>query len=362
MIGERIRLVREYLTLTQQQLAAAANVSQSAISQVERGGSIKDETLRSISETTGYTVEFFQRGSLPDLPELSLRFRKRASSLRKDDKRLRAHFRQAIELATRVEERAELPTVRLIPHYEEVTDSEIEDLALATRQRLGIGLADPIPNLTTAVERNGVIVFGASGTRRDHDAASTWPRFPVGRPVVCYTRGWPGDRQRLSTAHEIGHLILHQARLVEPKQAEAEAYRFGAALLLPREPAHEDIQPPVLLHRLAWTKAKWGISIGALIRRALNLGIIDKYRYKSLNTQLSARGWRTTEPVEVPAEQPILLAKALRVVYGTDRPTAIAARTGLAPIAIRDLIGLTGKSEAGNHTHETRGGITSINR
>ena len=40
----------------------------------------------------------------------------------------------------------------------------------------------------------------------------------------------------------------------------------------------------------------------------------------------------------VPVEQSTLLLKTLRLVYGSDRPAAIAAQTGLAPIAIRDLI------------------------
>ena len=339
MIGERIRLVRDYLAITQQQLAAAASVSQPAISKVERGGSIKPETLRSISGATGYSMEFFTQGALPDVPELSLRFRKRATSLRKDDKRLRALCRQAVELVSKVEDQVELPPVGLKPHYEDVNDTEIENLAVAVRQRLGIGATDRIPNLTTAVERSGIVVFGASGSLRKHDAASVWPSFPVGRPVVCYTRGWPGDRQRLSIAHEVAHLLLHQTGLIDPDRAERDAFRFGAALLLPREAALEEIQPPVLLHRLRWAKAKWGISIGALIRRARDLNIIDSYRYTSLMKQRAVRGWHKNEPVEVPVEQPVLLAKSFRLVYGTDRPTAVAAKTGLAPMAIRDLIG-----------------------
>ena len=40
----------------------------------------------------------------------------------------------------------------------------------------------------------------------------------------------------------------------------------------------------------------------------------------------------------VPVEQSILLLKTLRLVYGSDRPAVSAAQTGLAPIAIRDLI------------------------
>lgn len=338
MIGDRVRLAREYLSLTQQQLADAAAVTQSAISQIERGGPAKERTLLAISDATGYSMEFFERGALPDLPDLSLRFRKRATARRTDDKRLRAHCRQGIELLSEIEQRAELPPVTLTPHYADVGEEDIETLAVTVRQQLGVGPIDPVPNLMRAIERCGVLVFGASVNLNKHDAASAWPGFPVGRPIVCYARGWPGDRQRLSLAHELGHLVLHQTRTIEPDRAEAEAFRFGAALLIPRDAALEAIEPPVMLRSLAWAKSRWGVSIAALIRRAHDLRIVDGYRYQSLMKQLSARGWRKDEPVYVPVEQPSLLSKALRLVYGSDQPAAVAARTGLARIAIRDLV------------------------
>ena len=337
MIGERVRLAREYLGMTQQALADAANVTQSAISQIEKGGPAADETMRSISQATGYALKFFGRGALPDLPELSLRYRRRASARQSDDRRLRAHCRQAIELVTQLEQQAQMPHIALAPTRGDIGDDDIERLAVTVRQQLGVGAEDPIPNLMRAVERSGVVVFGASVNPDKHDAASVWPNFPDGRPVVCYTRGWPGDRQRLSIAHEIGHLVLHQARTVEPDHAEAEAFRFGAALLIPKDAALDAIEAPATLRSLAWAKSKWGLSIAALIRRGHDLRIIEHERYQSLMKQLSARGWGKTEPVNVPSDQPDLLPKTLRLVYGTDRPAAIAAHTGLAPVAIRDL-------------------------
>ena len=338
MTGERVRLAREYLAMTQKHLAEAAEVTQSAISQIEKGGPVSDETLRRIGQATGYSKEFFRRGPLPALPELSLRYRKRATSRVSDSRRLRAHCRQGLELVTELEQQAELPTVTIKPTHDEVDDEQIEKLAVSVRQQLGIGADDPVPNLMRAVERSGVIVFGGAVDFNKHDAASAWPSYPFGRPIVCYARGKPGDRQRLSIAHEIGHLVLHQMRSVDDARAEAEAFRFGAALLIPSQAAAEAIEPPVTLRSLAWAKSKWGISIQALIRRGYDLRIIDSRRYQSLMKQLSARGWRKEEPVEVPAEQPALLPKMLEVVYGSTNPAVIAGITGMSPVAIRDLV------------------------
>ncbi len=338
MIGERVRLVREYLSMTQQGLANTANVTQPAISQIEKGGPVADETLQAIAAATGYGIAFFQRGALLDLPELSMRYRKQASSRRSDDKRVRAHCRQGIELIDELEQRAQLPPVALTPIHDDINDDGIEQLAVTVRDQLGIGPSDPVANVMRAVERGGIIVFGASINVDRHDAASVWPHHPTGRPVVCYTRGWPGDRQRLSIAHELGHLVMHQTRTIEAERAETEAFRFGAAFLIPKDAALEDIEAPVTLRSLAWTKSRWGISITALIRRSYDLRIIDTSRYASLMKQLSARGWRKKEPVNVAVEQPTLLPELLRLVYRTDRPAALAARTGLSPLAIRDLI------------------------
>ena len=338
MIGERVRLARDYLQMSQQELALAADVSQSAVSQIEKGGKVADRTLQSISDATGYSVRFFQRGALPDLPELSMRFRRNASARRHDERRLRAHVRQGLELVTELERQAELPRVRIEPtHDTGVDDDAIEELAVETRRRLGIGPADPVPNLMRAVERAGVVVFGGTAEVDGHEAVSAWPLYPAGRPVVCYTRGKSGDRQRLSIAHELGHLVLHQLRSVESKRAESEAFRFGAALLLPREAAVEEIEPPVTLRTLAWTKARWGISVAALIMRCRDLRIIDERRATSLHIQRGTRGWTKSEPVEVPTERPALLSQALRLVHGTDQPSPLAALTGLPPLAVRDL-------------------------
>ena len=298
-----------------------------------------------IATVSGFARWWFDLGPLPDLPKGSLRFRKKSSSTQADEERVRAHIRQAIEVIERFADVPGAPAVRIEPNRSR--DLQLEDLegiAIEIREQLGAGPQDPIRNVTRAVERAGVVVIGSvvpidrpEGIEK-HDGASNWLDHPIGRPIICVSRGTSGDRHRLSVAHELGHLILHQLRNLDPKRAEVEAFRFAGALLLPRESALESIELPVTLRGLAFAKARWGISIRSLVRRSLDLQLIDTDRRRSLEKQIFARGWGKVEPVEVPTEEPLLMRRLVELGTGTDNLVAISAKVGLPALAVRDLV------------------------
>jgi hypothetical protein len=52
-----------------------------------------------------------------------------------------------------------------------------------------------------------------------------------------------------------------------------------------------------------------------LVVRFRQLGIIDDEHARSLYRQISARGWSTSEPVEVSSEEPVWLDKALATAF-----------------------------------------------
>lgn len=339
MIHERVRHARLYLGWSQTQLAEMVGISQPAISQIEKTGQVSGETLEAIASVTGFSPWWFQQGPLPDLPMGSLRFRKRAGTPARDDERVRANIRQALEIIDRFSAMVEIPPVRIhpVPSAEEMDSEAIELKALEVREWLGVGPLDPIPNMVRAVERAGVIVMGSALEIERHDAVSFWSPDSL-RPVICFSRGFPGDHNRLSLAHEAGHLVLHQLRHIDAAQAESEAFRFAGALLLPSTVAHEELEEPVTLRSLAYVKARWGISIAALIRRCWDLGIISDTKRTSLEKQLSARGWRNEEPVHVPDESPILITKLIKAAAGTSSAHGLHFLLGLPPLACKELV------------------------
>jgi Zn-dependent peptidase ImmA (M78 family)/transcriptional regulator with XRE-family HTH domain len=339
VIHERVRHARLYHGWSQTTLAEMIGVTQSAISHTEKTGYVSPDNLAAIANVTGFSLEWFERGSLPDLPMGSLRFRKRASATHTDDERVRAIVRQVLEAVDRLSPVLDLPAVRIRPcaATEEVTGDWIEMKAIEVREWLGVGPMDPIPSVVRAVERAGVVVMGCALPIKAHDAVSYWSPDRH-RPVICFSRGFSGDHQRLSVAHELGHLVMHHLRSPEPRIAEREAFRFAAAMLLPNTAAHEEIESPVTLRSLAYVKAKWGISIAALVRRCTDLSIITPEKRESLEKQLSARGWRKEEPVHVPDERPTLICQIVETSLGTSSPHRMHFALGLPLLACKDLV------------------------
>ncbi|MBU6430507.1 MAG: hypothetical protein KGR26_15930 [Cyanobacteria bacterium REEB65] len=85
-------------------------------------------------------------------------------------------------------------------------------------------------------------------------------------------------------------------------------------------------------------KSRFGISIRALVRRCLDLGLVTPERRVSLEKQISARGWTKDEPVRVDPARPQLVREIVSRATGTDNPVRLHMALGLPPIAIRDMV------------------------
>jgi len=171
------------------------------------------------------------------------------------------------------------------------------------------------------------------------DACSAWAGGDGATPVIVVAATTAGDRRRFSVAHELGHLVLHQVPQGSPHAVKQQADAFAEAFLLPEAAMRQVCVPPITLTTLADLKARWGVSLQALIRRALTLECVTPSQYRSLSAQLGARGWRTREPIAVPVERPRALRQLAELLYGRpiDYPS-LAHATGLTPHFVEDLL------------------------
>jgi Zn-dependent peptidase ImmA (M78 family)/transcriptional regulator with XRE-family HTH domain len=339
VIGERVRLAREACRLTQHELADAVGAPMSAIADLEIGRvrTPSNELVKEIAAATSYPTGFFQRGALPHMPEG--RYRKLKRGTARVSKQIRAQVRQILELIQSAEGSISLPPVLISPNTNAQSTADIESVSDTVRRQFGFNDREPITNLVRAIERAGVVVVRLPAQFEDHDGFSVWPDVGLGgRPLIALGSTGNGDRDRHTLAHELGHLVLHTSRLnLSTDVAELEAHRFAGALLLPRKAAVEAMRSPLTLGVLMSIKAHYGTSLSMASRRALDLGLIDRPHFISLQKQLSKRGWRLNEPVKVEVENPILIN---RIVDGLAGPGPIvdrAEKLGLPLFAFRSL-------------------------
>lgn len=215
---------------------------------------------------------------------------------------------------------------------------------METRRALRLEPSDPVRNLTRAMERAGIAIAplvkngDPDELLHGHDGVS-WASPEAEHLLIGYVPGKPGDRERFSKGHELGHLVLHTRRpWVLEKIREREAHRFAGALLIPAEAVEGSVSNSLSLNGFVALKAQWGVSIAALINRAKDLDLISDSRAKSLWIQLSSKGWRKQEPVVVENEEPRLLWQMLASKFGAEPYMKASHKLGMRPDLLREWI------------------------
>jgi len=128
------------------------------------------------------------------------------------------------------------------------------------------------------------------------DAFSLWAGRKLTRPVIILSGGKSGDRIRMSVAHELGHLLMHETLSQSMQDTERQAYEFAAEFLLPEQSIREELLPPITLTSLVPPKARWGVSLQALAMRAKEIGVISERQCRYLFEQMSQKSWRKRSP------------------------------------------------------------------
>jgi len=154
------------------------------------------------------------------------------------------------------------------------------------------------------------------------DALSQW-REQDGVPYFLLNdRKRSASRSRLDLCHEIGHVLLHRHLSKEDlvsvhKLVEDQAFQFAGAFALPAESFVAELESGSLtLDFFQELKPTWKVSIGMMIMRAKNLGLLSDDQTERLWRKRARSGWHLREPLddELPIEIPRLLPKAIQMV------------------------------------------------
>ena len=309
MIGERIKQARKAAGLSLRTLADHAGVSAMAISKYETGKSTpSSRVLLSLAKALGVRTEYFLRPVKVELQEVEYRKHSRLpkKALQKIEGDITEQIERFIELEHLLPNGPVQPFVLPQNLNQKVsTLDEIEELAAALREAWNLGV-DPIPVLTDMLEERGIKVFQSDAIPGDFDGMAA---KVDGIPVIVVSGNAPGDRQRFTLAHELGHLVLH-GRLADELDDEAASNRFAGAFLAPEAEVRKELgdrRTWLEPQELAVLKKAYGLSMQAWMHRAKDLGILPESHYVEMRKYFSKHNWNKTEPGEAyPKEHPQL--------------------------------------------------------
>lgn len=325
--GTRLNIAREACFLTQAALSDLSGVPASTISKIEKGlyGPNTDKYAKQLAKALDTPVSFLLGGETPYVPDG--RYRKQSKASAKLTKSVVAHARQIAIVMAEADRRYRIHATTIKPLEGVDVESGGFDLdvhASKIRDMLGVGQEGPIKNMTRACERAGIAVVSlplfdsdaGQKERRAFSGFSTWPGMGVGgsRPIMVLSSSLPGDVQRASVAHELGHVYAHTRNPgIDDDFAEKQAWALGDRVLVPLADLKGCLgDRPVTLERLKRIKAVYGVSVKLLITYCSHAGIIDAEKTESLNKQYSTRKWHKSEPVEVCRETEVLVPSVIR--------------------------------------------------
>lgn len=311
MIGERLQRARNAKGLSMRALAETANVSAMAISKYERNlNTPGSDVLLSLSKALDVKIEYFFRQANAQLDNVA--YRKQSSLSKSEEQKILSDVQDQLErwiilddvLPSRKGSEFIIPDS--VPHEINSTE-DIEQAANAVREAWKLG-NNPIPSLIDTFEEQGVRVITTE--KMEENNFNGLSASCGNRRVIAIGSQWPGDRQRFTLAHELGHLIV-ESRLGESfdtqKLIEKACDHFAGAFLLPGDKVVEllGIKRSWLEPReLIQLKHEYGVSMAAWSYRALAKEIIDKSTHGKFWGYLKKRGWHLTEPGEpYPPEQ-----------------------------------------------------------
>lgn len=302
---ERLIQARLCRGLTQTALATLIGKSSPSVSKWERGEqSPEADALEKLADKLGMPSSWFLRPPV-QYGEAVCFFRSNSSVTKTAQTISEIRLKWLNELSLILQGWIDWPEVNVprlgASDHRKITDAEIEQMALECRKQWKLGLG-PISDMVLVLENAGVICLREELGYTNMDGSSRWFETD-NRPYVFLSADKAnGVRSRFDAAHELGHLVLHNDvtsiefhKKERYSEIERQAHLFSGAFLLPAEAFAAEVVRPSLDTFMA-LKPRWKVSVGAMISRCKQLGIIDDDYATRLWKNYSARGWRKGEP------------------------------------------------------------------
>ncbi|WP_367898806.1 helix-turn-helix domain-containing protein [Leptospira sp. WS58.C1] len=321
-LGFRLKEAREIREFTLTNIAGLLGVTKQAVSQYEAGiVQPSPEKIIRLLQVLRLPSQFFTKERSFSVNEVGVpNFRKFAAATKSAREEVKTKSYWLADSVRTLKTYVNFPKLNLpnfdLPDDFRDLDDEIEGYALELRKFWNLGLG-PISNMVRLLENNGIFVSRFAFDDRV-DAFS----IKIGEDayIILGNSDTTCVRSRLDAAHELAHLVLHrniteddQKDPVSHKKIETQAFRFGAAFLMPMQTFSRELlstNNEFLVH----LKERWKVSKQAMMMRARDLGLLSESQLKYFYRLNSAK--RTKEELDelLPLEEPLLLRKTMELL------------------------------------------------
>jgi Zn-dependent peptidase ImmA (M78 family) len=308
VIGSRLKLARAAAGLSLRGLEDRLGglVTAQAIGKYERGQMMPSSgVLMALARVLGVTEEYLLNPARVRL--LAVEFRKQKLTSARESAAVRARILSEVERYLEVERilRLDADAPALPKRWPVRSVDDAEEGARNLRQTWQLG-SDPIPNLCELLEQKGVKICAVplpdnvSGVQAE---ISTTGEGSL--PAIVVNREHPGERQRFTLAHELGHLYLDMAAGID---IEVACHRFAGAFLAPADALVREVgraRRTMSVRELFYLKSVFGVSAQAIAYRCKDLGVLSQSALTQVFKLFNAKGWRLLEPLPVKPERPV---------------------------------------------------------
>ncbi|CAI2312887.1 ImmA/IrrE family metallo-endopeptidase [Vibrio parahaemolyticus] len=340
---EKLTVARRAKMLSLEELASSIGKTRQFVHKLEKGTEPTPEVLKSLCKALDITPEFLfiERNAHVDTEKCHFR------SLKTRTKTVTLNVKSRVEILSSVlkklDEEFELPEVDLpdVSHFDISKNSEIERLSEAVRQYWDLGVG-PVSNVTELIEHVGIVVSNSKGTDGKVDAFSV----SNARPLVILDNDLASAcRNRFTLAHELGHLLFHEDTITGDSSTESQADYFASCFLLPRTSFVREFpcrgEGRFDWDRMVQFKARWKVSLKAIVYRAKQLGLISEQKAKTAYMHLNTRGYAIRELGDelVYDERPYLLPNMINMLEVCTWRSLLSS-VGINECLMFDLFGL----------------------
>ena len=301
IFSERFKSARLLRGLSLAELAEKLEnkISRQALHKYERGEvSPNSDMLGYLCKALDVPQEFFFRETKVELGEIA--FRKLDKLPAKEENRIIEETKDYLSRYLELEEIIGIASdfINPLKDFQVIeTFDDVEKAAIEVRKKWNLG-KDAIANTVQLLEDNHIKVIEIDA-EVGFDGMQTLVNRKIPVIAINISRVKTDDRKRFTVMHELGHLVMKMNDNIPNPKKEKFCHFFAGAMLFPKDALIKELgasRSKLLIQELGVLKGEYGISLQAMVMRAMLVGIISKKFCESFFDYLREKNWQIEEP------------------------------------------------------------------